>query len=102
MDGRSGLVLALCYHPEVEPLQGKGKQRDESLFLARNKASQWWNTHFKFIDVREEEEDEAEGRDPLAYGADQVEGIVLKKGRTVLKFIHNHFIITLSPVLISS
>lgn len=81
MEGRSGLVLALCYHLEGEPLQGKkGKQRGKSLFLGPNKASKRWNTHFKFIDVREEEEDEAEGRDPLAHGAGQVEGIVLKKG----------------------
>lgn len=85
LEGRSGLVLALCYHSEAEPLQGKGKQRDKSLFLGWNKASKWWSTHFKFIDVREEEEDEAEGRDPLEYGAGQVEGVVLKKGHTVLK-----------------
>lgn len=87
LEGRSGLVLPLCYHLEGEPLQGKGGQRDKRLFLGWNKALKWWNTHFKFTDICEEEEDEAEGRDPLAYGAGQVEGIVLKKGHTVLKCV---------------
>lgn len=37
------------------------------------------DTHFEIVDVCEEEEDEAEGRDPLAYGAGQVEDVVLEK-----------------------
>lgn len=35
------------------------------------------STYFKFINVGEEEEDEAEGHDPFTYCAGQVEGVVL-------------------------
>lgn len=34
-------------------------------------------TYFKFIDIGEEEEDEAEGHDPFTYCTGKVEGVVL-------------------------
>jgi len=35
-------------------------------------------SHLEVGDEREEEGDETEGHDPLAHGADQVEGVVLQ------------------------
>lgn len=40
----------------------------------------WRDTHFEIVDVCEEEADEAEGNNPLAYSAGQVVGVVLKEG----------------------
>lgn len=37
------------------------------------------DTHFEVVYVCKEEEDEAEGRNPLAYGAGHVEDVFLKK-----------------------
>lgn len=37
----------------------------------------WLKTHFKVVDVGEEEEDEAEGHDPLTHSTHQMEHIVL-------------------------
>lgn len=49
----------------------------------------WWSaTHFKVVYVCEEEEDEAEGRDPLAYRARQVKDVVLKIRSQKIKPLH--------------
>lgn len=46
------------------------------------------DTHFEVVYVCEEEEDEAEGRDPLAYSAGQVEDVVLKKRARKSRVLH--------------
>lgn len=57
--------------------------------LCGGKRDFWWSdTHFEVVYVCEEEEDEAEGRDPLAYSTGQVEDVVLKKRARKVKTLH--------------